>query len=388
MAPKKKVIAPGDSESGKLLFAEKSSWMSANIKANAVNSKIINDMLIPAVNYLKNLESFSDWEAPVPLQLKTQDDKAAGELGGFMAPFDKKCCMQSLTNSGKYICAMALPHFNLHYSATPGVRLSKAQIDEAVMDDDFTYKVWPMQKVAVCSDEDKFTDLTPISPEEIRIAKILGFVRRHELGEVTPEQLTEFKRTSWCIPTTFVRLNNEDARFFAALAERSDSVKNCRMVRRNGSQQVEEIISTANRLGGNKCTAQKIYDAYKRHQTGDGGANGEYVSTMVSLDTINMALVVQRAIKDVPELAVILQEADDMLMTSSPFFYISNLATLAKKIKNPADLQWAMTMMLDGILQQPDLIWTCRALIGILDQFQFKHQLNMSSSAKSWKTWT
>ena len=119
----------------------------------------------------------------------------------------------------------------------------------------------------------------------------------------------------------------------------------------------------------------KKYDAYKRHQTGDGGANGEYVSTMVSLDTINMALVVQRAIKDVPELAVILQEADDMLMTSSPFFYISNLATLANKIKNPADLQWAMSMMLDGILQQPDLIWTCRALIGILDQFQFKQQL-------------
>ena len=156
MAPKKK-DKPSDSnpDDDTLLFATRSQWLSDNIKANAVNSKILNDLLMPTLTYLKELDIFKDWDAPLPLQLKTNDCKENGQLGAFMAPFDKKSCMQSLQNSGKYICAIPLPLFNLQYSPTPGVRLSKGQIDEAVADDDFTYKVWPMQKVAVCSDEDK-----------------------------------------------------------------------------------------------------------------------------------------------------------------------------------------------------------------------------------------
>lgn len=170
MAPKQKAITPPDDD--KLVFAQKSSWMSENIKANAVNSNIISEMLMPSLMYIKNLELFHDWDAPVALNLKTEDDKANGNLGGFMAPFDKKSCIQSLKNSNKYMCAMPLPHFDLQYSPTPGVRLSRGQINEAVMDNDFTLKVWPMQTVAVCSDEVAFTNLTLISPEEPRIAHI------------------------------------------------------------------------------------------------------------------------------------------------------------------------------------------------------------------------
>ena len=109
---------------------------------------------------------------------------------------------------------------------------------------------------------------------------------------------------------------------------------------------------------------------------------------VVSLDTINQALMVQKAIKDVPALASILQEADDLLLANSPFFLITTLAALARKVKNPADLQWTMEVMLDCIVQQPDLSWTIRTLApkggepGIIDQCLFKHNLNKELLSK------
>ena len=321
------------------------------------------------------------------MQLKNKDEKEHGQLGAFMAPFDKKACAQSLQNSGKYICAMPLPYFNLHYSPTPGVRLSKGEIDEAVADDDFTFKVWPMQKIAVCSDEDKFTDLTVISPEETRIAHIVNFAIRHERGQISPEQEWEFKRNAWCIPCHFYVCDSIERRFFDAIAERRDAVKIYKLARRSGSQMVDEIMSIANGIGGAKCTAQKIHDAYKRHLTNiEGGAIDE--ALVVSLEMINQALSVQKAIKDVPILLSILQEADDLLLANSPFFQITNLAAVVKKIKNPADLQWTLEVMLDCILQKPDLIWPIRMLapkggeIGILDQILFKHHLKTELLSK------
>ena len=384
MAPKKKIH--GHAPEDMLSTATRHSWLSENIKANAINSRILTEMLEPALVYLKGLDIFNDWDTPLPLQLKTKDEKVSGQLGGFMAPFDKKSCMQSLQNSGKYICAMPLPHFNLQYSPTPGVRLSKGQINEAVANDDLTLKVWPMQKAAVCSDEDKFTNLTLISPEEPRIAGIVNFVQRHQLGQMTADDEFEFKRVVWCIPTEIYRCDSQEKRFFDAIAERHHTIKICRMVSRNGSQQVEEIMSTANRLGGAKCTAQKILESYRRNLGGIQCANDE--SLVVSLDMINQALNVQKAIKDVPALADILQDADDMLLSNSPFFHITNLAALVKKIKNSADLQWTMELMLDCIVQQPDLSWTIRTLapkggeVGIIDQIVFKHQLKTEFLSK------
>ena len=90
MAPKKKVKPSEPNPDDTLLFAQRSQWLSDNIKANAANSKILNDLLMPALTYLKNLDIFKDWNAPQPLQLKTQDEKENGQLGAFMAPFDKK----------------------------------------------------------------------------------------------------------------------------------------------------------------------------------------------------------------------------------------------------------------------------------------------------------
>ena len=59
-----------------------------------------------------------------------------------------------------------------------------------------------------------------------------------------------------------------------------------------------------------------------------------------------------------------------------------------KKIKNLADLQWTMELMLDCVGQQPDLIWPIRILapkggeIGILDTLVFKHHLKTELLSK------
>ena len=102
MPPRRKAQAPSETAADdRLLYAEKASWMASNIKANQVNAKLIMEMLMPAVAYLKNLKVFSDWDSPSPFQFKNEDKKDLGLLGAFMAPFEKKACAQALSNSGK-----------------------------------------------------------------------------------------------------------------------------------------------------------------------------------------------------------------------------------------------------------------------------------------------
>ena len=119
-----------------------------------------------------------------------------------MKPFNKKDCQQALDSSGRYICAMPFSWLNLQYSPMPGVQLSRAHVQLAINDDNCTFDVFPMQKVAITTGENDFTDLTCISPEETRIAKVANFVRRHKQGEITNEQVWQFRRNIWCIPTT------------------------------------------------------------------------------------------------------------------------------------------------------------------------------------------
>ena len=291
--------------------------------------QILSDYVHPALAYIKALDIFNDWDAPQALQVKTKD--ADGEIGAFMAPSEKKACLQSLENSNKYVSVIALPHFNWQYNATPGVHLSESQMNTAAADDDFIYQIWPMQKIAVCSDEKDFTDLTPISPEEVKIAKVYSFWQRHKKGKVTAEQELEFKRLAWSIPCHIYKCDSTERRFFDAIQERRHTIKMCRIARRSGSQTAEEIMETASRHGGGKCTAQKIYEAYKRNL---GAAEGDDESLTMTLEMINMALMAQKTIKEVPALASIVQSADDLLLSNSPFYMISNLAALCYKIKN------------------------------------------------------
>ena len=365
-----------------ILNANRSEWMSDNAKRNSDNAILFEELVTPAINYLKTLKMFNDWSCPEPLQMKVKDSPE--EMGGFMAALDKKSCVQSLANSNKYMCAMQLPHFNLGYSATPGVRLSRSQLDVAINDDTLTYSVFPIQRVAVCSDDKDFTDLTCISPEEVRIAKIVNFVRRHEAGLVSPEQEQDFKRIAYCIPTLFYVCDSIEKRFFDAIASRRETIKICGMVKRSGSQLVEEIMSVWATRGGGKVTAQKILDVFKQH-LGDVAAGNDDVneSLAMSMEMVTAALLVQKTIKETPALNAVLQEADQSLMQNSPFYTITNLAAICKKVKLPIDLEWVMHMMLDYNVQTL-YHWTLRTLVpkgqdsfGVIDIFLFKRQLKL-----------
>ena len=52
-----------------------------------VNATIWQDMLEPAIQYIRNLPQFSDWDYPQPLKVR---DDTVDKVGGFMAPFCKQ----------------------------------------------------------------------------------------------------------------------------------------------------------------------------------------------------------------------------------------------------------------------------------------------------------
>ena len=93
-----------------------------------------------------------------------------------MAPLCKKDCIQALHTSLRYINAVPYPLFDHKYSPTPGVALSRTQIDAAINDDNSTLEDFPMQRVAVPTGETDFASFQVLSPEEIRIAKVCNFV--------------------------------------------------------------------------------------------------------------------------------------------------------------------------------------------------------------------
>ena len=68
------------------------------------NATIWNDMLEPAIQYIRNRLQFGDWDCPQ--QLKVRDD-TVDEVGGFMAPFNnKQNCIEALHTSSRHISAV------------------------------------------------------------------------------------------------------------------------------------------------------------------------------------------------------------------------------------------------------------------------------------------
>ena len=52
-----------------------------------VNAMIFQDLLEPAIQYIRDLPQFDDWDFPQPLKVC---DDTVDEVGGFMAPFSKQ----------------------------------------------------------------------------------------------------------------------------------------------------------------------------------------------------------------------------------------------------------------------------------------------------------
>ena len=70
-----------------------------------------------------------------------------------------------------------------------------------------------MQKVAIPTGETDFTSFQVLSPEEIRIAKVCNFVRRHRLGEMSEDDTWAFRRILMSVPTA-IRVMDSVETFF------------------------------------------------------------------------------------------------------------------------------------------------------------------------------
>ena len=120
--------------------------------------------------------------------------------------------------------------------------MCRAQIDAAINDDNSTMEDFPMQKVAIPTGETDFTSFQVLSPEEIRIAKVCNFVRRHKLGEMSEDDTWAFIRLLMSVPTTIIVLDSVEMIFFEAIKIRRSLMKTAKLACRSGNQVVDEIV--------------------------------------------------------------------------------------------------------------------------------------------------
>ena len=108
------------------------------------NAVIFSELFEPAIEYLKCLPQFDDWQCPAFLKagIKNTDN----EVGGYMAPFLKNECLAALERAEQYTSAVPFRLFDRKFSPIPGVALSRAQIITAIHDDTTTLDEFPPSK--------------------------------------------------------------------------------------------------------------------------------------------------------------------------------------------------------------------------------------------------
>lgn len=360
-----------------LSLRPKVEWLAVNRDNNRVNAEIYNELYLPSLEYIKGLEAFNDWDNPKAF--KIQQDSEAG-LSGFMEPYNDKDCLIALESAGKYICAIPFPVLHPTYTPMPGVQLCKSQILSAVDDDDLTLQTFPMQEVAVTSDEvqrQDFGSLTCISPEEVRIAMILNFVRRHKAGDLDEQAIQTFRRNLYSVPTQIVKEDSTERRFFLAMKTRRAGQRHAKLTRRSASQTVSEVFAFWEHYNpGGKMTIQKVMDVYRKHIPDVEKDKEEGMSA----DMIQKAMSIQKNVKDHKELADILHRADEELQHNSPFATITNLNAVCSRTNSVEERHFVMELMLDYNLLHPRQ-WTIRALAPTND----KGIINIMTAKKTLK---
>ena len=147
---------------------------------------------------------------------------------------------------------------------------------------------------------------------------------------------------------------------------------------------MDEIMSLWRKFNNKdgKATAQQVFKLYQDN-LGDTGkeTDDDDPSLTMTPSMVQSAIVIQKAIKDVPSTNAVLTEASEALLEKSPFFSITNLVAMAKKGKTNEELQWIMEMLFDIVVVVPQP-WTLRRLspknaIGMLDIILFQRDLKI-----------
>ena len=153
-----------------------------------------------------------------------------------------------------------------------------------------------MQQVVGPTGETKLTSLQVLSPEEIRIAKVCNFVRRHKPGEMSEDDTCAFIRIRMSVPTTILVIDSVEMILFEAITIRRSITKAAKLARRSGSQVVDEIMSLWRTKKDGKATAQQLLKLYQDN-LGDIGIgkdnDDEDPSSAMTISMIQAALAIQ-----------------------------------------------------------------------------------------------
>ena len=98
------------------------------------------------------------------------------------------------------------------------------------------------------------------------------------IEQMTDENTWQFRRVLYSVPVTILVEDNKDTQFFHAVKVRRDIMKMATLVRRSGSQVVDEIMSLVRAHSQNKkdgkATAQSILKLYQDN-LGDSGKEND-----------------------------------------------------------------------------------------------------------------
>ena len=300
---------------------------------NATNAEIHEKILKPTfVSMLEEQAFWWDWsftDPPLPLAMQQNSD---AEVCGIGHPFDYDEFKVSMKNTLEYSCAISLCWLNFFASAMPSVPLSLSQIEmgiDAQVNVKIEDRALPMLLVAVEREQNPADgNLLCLTPEEILFIFFGALHRELQMGNLDDQAKRRYRQMTMSVMVKFVRVESEDDKVFAAIAERRKYMKNANSVKRSATQMIFELMQVWNRKEATegKMTVDKLFGLYST-KLGDKekpAANIDGDASMnVTKGLLTQARTVQLAILQMPELYSIVQKAN-VLAEKAPFFAMKN----------------------------------------------------------------
>ena len=281
--------------------------------------------------------------------IDTQDPLSIA-MGGTQAPFSQKELETSCSGELQaYTCGINFSWVNLLYSATPGIPIRMAAVQE-VTEKTFLEPT-PMESlsIGIPSHDYKVKShkgaLMRVSPEEMTSAFIMAVARDITNG-APKDVLLKWRSTILSTPCKFVILATPMDRYWHALRVREDVVHQYKACHRSCYQRLHEVVrlmdAMRTRMPQSQVTTERVEEEYNNNvrnmdMSGGGAITGGFVK---------VAVTVARRMLAVPEIAEIMRAAD-----AQP-----------PSVFNPFGLHTRLQAMIDKCRSTELLLWCCQAL--------------------------
>ena len=209
---------------------------------------------------------------PVFETIDSQDPLSI-DMGGTQAPFSQKELEKSCSGELQaYTCGINLSWVNLVYSATPGIPIRMAAVQE-VTEKTFLEPT-PMESlsIGIPSHDYKVKShkgaLMRVSPEEMTSAFIMAVARDITNG-APKDVLLKWRSTILSTPCKFVILATPMDRYWHALRVREDVVHQYKACHRSCYQRLHEVMrlmdAMRTRMPQSQVTTERVEEEYKKN---------------------------------------------------------------------------------------------------------------------------